>query len=763
MTQAFGQEDFEAFLEEAEQHAATLEQGALALEAPGQANGDDGAAFAETVAGMFRSAQSIKGAAGLLGLGPLARLTHALESVLGRVRERRLEWSPDCAEAALAAIDSLRSLLAAGPAGAQGEAAAAARAAERALEELLDAEARKHSGDRTSGAPVARPGSGAQAGPGLESGPQGRPGSLANLGLDPAFEGLLGPRERELLGLLGPERRYLYELRLVLDACAWLNGQIEHPALERLRALGHLFALLTGPPAPLPDDILGPFRLESRALFVSTAEPALLEMLVPLTGSWLATRFDPTRSGDPGEGAGVRAEGTSEGAVQRPARRPAPPEAIGDSASGDGALRDDAAEAAAPDEPKDGIPEAAPAGPAMPGRQASIRVGVERLDLLIEVVGELLIGQNRIMSLGAGIARRHDRDPDVDLLNAALERMARLLGDLQTVSMGMRMVPLERIFNLFPRQIRDLGRTLDKVIRLEIGGADTELDRQLVEALEAPLVHLLRNAADHGIESPQERVRQGKPECGTIRLSAGREGNRIVIRVADDGRGIDPARVLKKARALGMTAAGTGGGPQAESEADILQLLLQPGFSTAEQVSTVSGRGVGLDVVARNIRTLKGTVEVTSRPGAGATFTLRMPLTLAITKALLVGAGGATFAIPVDVVRENIRLAPQDFRTLNGHEVVHLREKVVPVVRLTRLFGLPEQTLSGRGVPTVVVEPGGQPFGLVVDALEGEQDIVIKPLGELLAAIEGLTGGAILGDGRIALVLDAATIAGVVA
>jgi two-component system chemotaxis sensor kinase CheA len=310
------------------------------------------------------------------------------------------------------------------------------------------------------------------------------------------------------------------------------------------------------------------------------------------------------------------------------------------------------------------------------------------------------------------------------------------------------MVPIGQVFDRFPRLVRDVAKARGKEVQLLISGAETDLDKTIVDEVGEPLMHLLRNCVDHGIETPEEREKRGKPRHGTIALNAYHEGNQIIIEVSDDGNGID----LERVRARGIKQ-GLIGADDRLSDREIVELIFTPGFSTAEVISDVSGRGVGMDVVKKNITRLKGVFDVNTVPGAGTTFTIKLPLTLAIIQALLVRVVDELYAIPLDSVIESQRIEMQDVRTVHGNEVITLRGQVVPLVRVSDFFELGGKR-DPEKVMIVIVGLQGRQVGLVVDSFQGEQEIVIKPLSDVVGRIPGISGATILGNGSISLIID---------
>lgn len=371
-----------------------------------------------------------------------------------------------------------------------------------------------------------------------------------------------------------------------------------------------------------------------------------------------------------------------------------------------------------------------------------VRVETQKLDDLVNLVGEMVVARTRIAEIGHGFS---------DELDTTIDQLKRSIGELQDTAMGLRMVPIKQVFERFPRMMRDLCREKGKKVRLNISGEDTELDRSIINSLSDPLVHLLRNAFDHGIESPEERVAKGKQEEGVILLQAHHEGNQVVITVEDDGAGINPRRVGESAVHKGVISAGE----MAQlSRDELMNLIFYNGFSTSEEVTEVSGRGVGMDAVRKSIEALHGSVEVSSEEGVMTRFVLRLPLTLAIIKVLLVQAREQLYAIPVEIIRENVYLGSREIRTIRGNPVVNLRGDVVPLYMLSSLLGFDHDLTPGGDCSVVIVEAANRRAGFIVDDLVGQQEIMIKSLGEMGRTIKGIAGAAILGDGRVTLIVD---------
>jgi two-component system, chemotaxis family, sensor kinase CheA len=368
-----------------------------------------------------------------------------------------------------------------------------------------------------------------------------------------------------------------------------------------------------------------------------------------------------------------------------------------------------------------------------------MRVHSRKLDELIDLVGELVIA-----SAGVSLCARRATDED---LREAAAAMSRLVEEVRDGALALRMVPIGETFNRFNRVVHDLGRDLGKDVDLVISGADTELDKSMVEKLSDPLMHLVRNALDHGIEAPSERLLQGKAKRGKLQLNAFHETGSIVVEVADDGAGLDRDRILSRALHTGLVQP-----EQSLSDAEVFQLIMEPGFTTAQAVTNVSGRGIGMDVVRRNIESLRGSVTIESAPGQGTIVALRLPLTLAIIDGFLVGLGGSSFVVPLEMVVECLELGAQDRARIHQGGYVNLRGEVLPLLRLREVFDTRGEPAKRENV--VVVQYAGQQAGLVVDALLGEFQTVIKPLGKLFERLAGVSGSTILGTGEVALILD---------
>ena len=380
----------------------------------------------------------------------------------------------------------------------------------------------------------------------------------------------------------------------------------------------------------------------------------------------------------------------------------------------------------------------------------TLRVDAGRIDTVMNLVGELIIGKSMLQRAIAEFEHRHVKDPLRGKFSDALAFQARVLGELQKSVMKIRMVPVEQLFRRFPRIVRDVARMRHKEIGLEISGQNTDLDKGILDSLADPLAHLVRNAADHGIETIAERQAAGKPGRGTIRLNAYHDGDQVVIEVSDDGHGLDRGKIVRRAIERGIVA------PEEAvrlSDSETLQLIFAPGLSTADEVTAISGRGVGIDVVKSALDSLKGSVELESQPGKGTTFRLFVPLTLASIQALLFRVHGRLYAVPLAAVGEITRISNEDIHRIDSNEVFQLRDQVLTLVRLDRL-GPQAVEEKGNRIFVIVIGAAGRRFGLAVDSLMGEEELVIKALEDHLIASPLVSGASILGDGTVVLILN---------
>ncbi|MFB1290362.1 chemotaxis histidine kinase/response regulator CheAY2 [Helicobacter pylori] len=385
------------------------------------------------------------------------------------------------------------------------------------------------------------------------------------------------------------------------------------------------------------------------------------------------------------------------------------------------------------------------------GVEQTVRVDVRRLDHLMNLIGELVLGKNRLIRIYGDVEERYDGEKFLEELNQVVSSISAVTTDLQLAVMKTRMQPVGKVFNKFPRMVRDLSRELGKSIELIIEGEETELDKSIVEEIGDPLIHIIRNSCDHGIEPLEERRRLNKPETGKVQLSAYNEGNHIVIKISDDGKGLDPVMLKEKAIEKGVISERDA---ESMSDREAFNLIFKPGFSTAKVVSNVSGRGVGMDVVKTNIEKLNGIIEIDSEVGVGTTQKLKIPLTLAIIQALLVGVQEEYYAIPLSSVLETVRISQDEIYTVDGKSVLRLRDEVLSLVRLSDIFKVDAILESNSDVYVVIIGLADQKIGVIVDYLIGQEEVVIKSLGYYLKNTRGIAGATVRGDGKITLIVD---------
>jgi two-component system chemotaxis sensor kinase CheA len=712
------------FVVEGRELVEELESGLLALE-----GGDESG---EIIGALFRAAHTLKGSSGLFGLTPIVRFTHVVESVLERLRAGQITVTSELVGALLPCSDHLAGLMDDVANGLREETPEqAARGAELLdrLQPFLDDAAPASDDhavgdDHALGADLAVPVDGRRT---LHLSLRFGPDCLRN-GMDPLsfirYLSSLGDilRLTTLAGLLpeagamDPETSYL-DFEVTLQSAAPM-AEIEG-VFDFVRDESAIHVLEHGADAAAYADLIassGPLADRIREVLIITGAVDAAALASRLSGD-----------GDPAAGAPAGAAGAGDAAPSSPG---ATPSAVVPAAARTG-------DALVPRPRGEASPATGAGGPTeAKAREArSIRIDAQRLDRLIDVVGELVIA-----GAGASLQASLNRD---EAMAEALGELMRLVEEVRDSALQLRMVPIGSTFSRFQRVVRDVGESLGKDVALVISGGDTEVDKALVEQIGDPLMHLVRNSMDHGIEAPDVRVARGKAARGTLRLNAYHDSGSIVIEVTDDGGGIDPEKVLARGIERGLVEPGA-----SLSEQDVFQLIFEPGFSTAETVSDLSGRGVGMDVVKRNVMALRGTVDVDSRPGEGCTMRIRLPLTLAIIDGFLVGVGGATFVVPLDRVIECVEL-PASAAT---RDCMDLRGEVLPFIRLRSLFGLHGERSRRENV--VVVEYAGTKIGLVVDALMGEFQTVIKPLGNLFGHVQGIGGATILGNGDVALIID---------
>jgi two-component system chemotaxis sensor kinase CheA len=694
----------QTFISESRELLGEMEGALLAVE---QAAEKD-----ELVNAIFRAAHTIKGSAGLFCLDPIVAFTHVVESVLDQVRAGALEASEALVGLLLTSADHISALV---------EAVAEGRAPDD--EELarqgapLLARLRAHLGAPVPAATPAAPP------PAAATEVQGSP---------PARGGLDSARTDD------------WHISLRFGPDVLRNGMDPLNFIRYLETLGHISGIVTLADAIPADGTMDPescylgfeIRLHTDAdkktlenVFEFVRDDCRLHILPPHSRVWDYVKLIQQQDGPARLGEMLVACGTLTAAELQAALRAqstAPDKPLGSILVEQGSVRPEVVEAALVKQKqvKDiGAQES-----------RSIRVDADKLDQLINLVGELIIAGANVNL----IARR----AQIGELQESTSKLSMLVEEVRDSALQLRMVKIGATFGRFQRVVHDVSRELGKDIALVVEGEDTELDKTVVEKIGDPLMHLVRNSMDHGIESAEVRAARGKPAQGTLRLNAFHDSGSIVITVQDDGGGLQRERILAKAVERGLVEAG-----RHLSDSEVYALIFEPGFSTAEKVTNLSGRGVGLDVVKRNITALRGTVELASVAGVGTTVTVRLPLTLAIIDGFLVGVGKSVFAIPLDMIEECIAYSAEP-----GHDYTNLRGEVLPFIRLRRLFSVPGTPARGENI--VVLKHAEQKAGLVVDTLLGEFQTVIKPLGPMFSQVKCISGSTILGSGDVALILD---------
>ncbi|SNY61230.1 chemotaxis protein CheA [Paractinoplanes atraurantiacus] len=687
-------EALDMFVTEARDLVQGLEEGLLELE--------DQPGGGETVNAIFRAAHTLKGSSGLFGMRHLVEFTHVVETVLGSVRDGTLDVSPGLVSALLPCTDHISSQIENLAAGQMEPDSSQAAEGMRLLEGLNPY---LQNGMTTTGSEkVAEEAEPAQRERSWQLALNFGPDCLRN-GMDP-------------LSFL----RYLSSLGEVTDVVTSVEALPEADAMDAESCyLSFDVTLVTAAPKSEIETVFDFVREDSDIRIV----PAESELDAYVRAIRAMPEND--RIGDVLITSGAVTELEMEEALrlqqERAVRQGTQPEPIGELLVEMGIVQRDIVDAA--------LARQRRTTETRSHDNRTIRVDAGRLDKLIDLVGELVIAQS-----STGISSSSET-------SEAQAEVMRLVDEVRHSALSLRMVPIGTTLRRFERVVRDVSMELGKEVSLVITGADTEMDKALVERISDPLLHLVRNSLDHGVEPPAERRKYGKNQQGTLRLNAYHDAGNIVIEVADDGRGLDRDRILAKAVERGLVAAGT---PLTDSE--VYNLIFEPGFSTAETVSNLSGRGVGMDVVKRNVTSLRGTIEMDSTRGIGTTIRIRLPLTLAIIDGFLVGVGTSSFIVPLDRVTECVELPPGP----PGRDVMNLRGEVLPFIRLKELFTIPGPPARRQNV--VIVEQSGQRTGLVVDSLLGELQTVIKPLGILFSRVRCISGSTILGNGEIALILD---------
>lgn len=677
----------EIFVEETREHLQSLNENLLVLEKEPENK--------DTINEIFRAAHSLKGMAGTMGYKRMQNLTHNMENVFSEIRNDKMKVTSELVDTLFQCLDALEAYLD-NIVNAQDEGTDDNEPIVKLLNDFLN-------GSNTQEAAEAEP-------PKEQEQPEQAPAQVKDSFQNVEFTEF----EKHAIAEAAKKDMYAYGIDVHIDPNCILKAARAFLVFKALESVGEIIKSV-----PSTQDIEDEkFDLEFK-MFVVSKKP--LEKVIAAvknvfeireaTGEVITVSEEEPKEEKPVE--------TTEGKAEKPA-----------------------AEAASANK---SAAKGKPSGKPVANR--SVRVDIEKLDVLMNLVSELIIAKNGLVASNTAEQVQHSQS-----FNEQIEYLERVTTNLHESVMNVRMVPIETVVSRFPRMIRDLSKKLDKKMELYMTGEDTELDRTVIDEIGDPLMHLLRNSADHGLESAKVRKEKGKPEVGSIFLDAYQDGNNVVIEVRDDGAGIDVNKIRNKAIDKGTITY-----EQAESMTDkeIIELLFRPSFSTAEKITDVSGRGVGLDVVKSKIEALGGDVECRSVIGEGSTFTIRLPLTLAIIQALMVKLGSEQYAISLGSIQTVEDIPVEDVKFIQGKEVITLRGTVIPLIRLGELLEVGDMEEEQETLTVVIIKKGDKQAGVVVDSLIGQMEIVIKSLGKYININKMISGATILGDGDIALIIDA--------
>jgi len=697
------------FLDESHEHLQSLNDGLLGLE--------DNAEDLSILNEIFRNAHTLKGMSATMGYNKIAELTHEMEDVLDMLRKEQLAVNGDIIDTLFKCIDSLEQMI--------------NNVANGDPEDLIDVSdlvaklTAIMRGEKSAATPAAETASA----PAAET-------SAAPVAISSDLPVVLSDTEKSVITEATKKGMHGIYLKVTLAESCLLKSARSYMVMNALEELGEV--IRTIPPAE--DLEQEAFERSFEVILVTgSEEEQIREAVLNISEIETAeTQIIDTKSGSASQAAPAPApapvtekKSESTAAATTPAPTPVQKSSapVNKPTTGGGGGNN-------------------PANAAMQKKShagQSVRVDIEKLDTLMNLMGELVINKVRLEQIG--------QTHRLSELTETLEQMDRVTTDLQNIVMKVRMVPVSQVFNRFPRMVRDVTKELNKEINLTIEGEDTELDRTVIDEIGDPIMHLLRNSLDHGIEMPDEREAKGKPRIGEVGLIARHEGNNVVIMVTDDGKGIDADIIRRKAVEKGLF---TQEEVDSMDDADAVRIVFLPGFSTAEKISDISGRGVGMDVVKSKIESLSGQVDVETHVNEGSIFKIKLPLTLAIIQAMLVQVQAEMYAIPLASIDSTLSIQPNDISTVQNNEVIVLRGEIIPIIRMEESLMVPH-VKDTKELFVVVVHAGDSKAGIVVDKLIGQQEIVIKTLGNLFMGLKMFSGATVLGDGRVALILDVAT------
>lgn len=690
----------EIFLDETKEHLQNLNTRILELEADPEAT--------DTINEIFRAAHSLKGMAGTMGYKRMQTLTHDMENVFSEVRNGNIKVQPKMIDVLFRCLDALEEYTD----NIQNTADEGTNDNEELIRQLNDI---LNGSSAAKPAEEKKPETAAAAPAATETGVE----KWNDIALDDAQVNVI--KEAQKMG------KKVYGLNVCIQENCILKAARAFLVFKAVEELAEI--IISVPSAQDVED--EKFDRDFTLIVLSDAElDAVIKAAEDVSEIEKVTGAPIVLENNSHYKAAAEGEKTEDSAA------PAPTAAV---AASQPAVKAASAPAAKTDAKKQ--------APSKPVVNRTVRVDIEKLDSLMNLVSELIIAKNSLVSVSS-----QEQTNMNSAFNEQIEYLEQVTTNLHESVMKVRMVPIESVVNKFPRMIRDLSKKLDKKLELYMSGEETELDRTVVDEIGDPLMHLLRNSADHGIESAEVRAQRGKPAVGSIFLDAYQDGNNVVIEVRDDGNGIDTEAVRAKAVERGTVTP-----EQAANltEKEIINLLFLPSFSTAKQVTDVSGRGVGLDVVRSKIESLSGEVEVKSKLGEGSTWTIRLPLTLAIIQALMVVVGDEKYAISLGSIQTLEDISPSDIKLVQNKEVINLRGQVIPLIRLNKVLDIESKKSKDENLVVVIVKKGDRMAGLVIDELIGQQEIVIKSLGKYIKQCKFISGATILGDGEIALILDA--------